>query len=287
MSLITSLYRYSWTTTLLLMSQFFRPVYPYKTEILPGILFFRNVKNKIKWIYCKSATICTQCNQGHGSEPITTQAHMLQILPCYNMFILFIADSMGVSESLEGRYLQNLCQVIKSSVCPQKDRIIGAEIVSLRTMPHWFSFFAGECSLLLPTVSHLTASIGFQWSFQALGCLCGSSWHHMLCLCCAGFYFFILFEELICDVMLYLMVLYRNLLHSLFNWWLKSHPQGDIFVTGKWIGPFGKQNHNTKFSHLFYQMECMSSMFDIFIWLTQKCHPCRRRYFITDNDPQC
>lgn len=130
----------------------------------------------------------TQCNQGHGSEPITTQAHMLQILPCYNMFILFIADSMGVSESLEGRYLQNLCQVIKSSVCPQKDRIIGAEIVSLRTMPHWFSFFAGECSLLLPTVSHLTASIGFQWSFQALGCLCGSSWHHMLCLCCAGFY---------------------------------------------------------------------------------------------------
>lgn len=98
---------------------------------------------------------------------------LLQMLPCYRMlFILFIADSMGVSESLEGRYLQNLCQVIKSSVCPQKDRSTGAERLSPRNNASLIQFFAGGWSLLLPSVSHLRATIGFLWSFQAFGCLC-------------------------------------------------------------------------------------------------------------------
>lgn len=97
---------------------------------------------------------------------------LLQILPRYSMlFILFTADSMGVSESLEGMYLQNLCQVIKSSVCPQKDRSTGAERVSLRNNASLIPFVAGGWSLLLPTVSHLTATVGFLWSFQVFGCL--------------------------------------------------------------------------------------------------------------------
>lgn len=70
---------------------------------------------------------------------------------CYWMlFILFIADSTGVSESLEGMYLQNLCQVIKSSVCPQKGRSTGAERVSQRNNASLIQFFAGGWSLLLP-----------------------------------------------------------------------------------------------------------------------------------------
>lgn len=55
--------------------------------------------------------------------------------------ILFIADSMAVSESLEGRYLQNLFQVIKSSVCPQKDRSTGAEGLSLRNSASLIQIF--------------------------------------------------------------------------------------------------------------------------------------------------
>lgn len=54
-------------------------------------------------------------------------------------FIMFIADSMGENESLEGR--QNLCQVIKSSVCPKQDRSTGAEQVSLRNNAFLIPFF--------------------------------------------------------------------------------------------------------------------------------------------------
>lgn len=82
---------------------------------------------------------------------------LLQILPCCRMlFILFIADSMGVSESLEGRYLRNLCQVIKSNVCPQKDRSTEAESVALRNNALLIKFFAGGWSLLLPSVPFMS-----------------------------------------------------------------------------------------------------------------------------------
>lgn len=104
---------------------------------------------------------------------------LLQILPCCRMlFILFIADSMGVSESLEGRYLQNLCQVIKPNVCPQKDRSTGAERVSLRNNASLIQFFF-SCgwSLLLPTVSHLLAFYGV---FKCLS-VCACSLMRLLC----------------------------------------------------------------------------------------------------------
>lgn len=155
----------------------------------------------------------------------------LQVLPCYRtLFILFIADSMGVSEPLEGRYLQNLSQVIKSNVCPRKDRSTGAERVFLRNNASLILYFAGGWSLLLPTVSHLSSAIGFQQCFQAFHCLfthpdgtfgvlCGA-----ICVVFMFYFFFFLyfmmFEELveICDLMLYLMDSHRHLFHSLFNW---------------------------------------------------------------------
>lgn len=90
---------------------------------------------------------------------------MLQVLPCYRMlFILFIADSMGVSESLEGRYLQSLCQVIKSSVGPQKDKSIGGETVSLRNNALLIPFLlvGGYCCCLqCPVKSFCWLSVAF------------------------------------------------------------------------------------------------------------------------------
>lgn len=171
------------------------------------------------------------------------------MLRCYRiLFILFIADSMGVSESLEGRYLQNLSQVIKSNVCPLKDRSSGAERVFFwGTMHQWF-YIASGWSLLLPTVSHLRAAIGFRWCFQAFHCLCThpDGTFGVVCgIICIMFIFcfflyFVMFEELveICDLMLYLMDLHRHLFHSLFNQWLKHRPRRDVFVKCKLIVPF-------------------------------------------------
>lgn len=108
--------------------------------------FVFTVSNLVNKLEC--LIILTLCIHTHFFM-ITANYHkshtiLLQMLPCYRMlFILFIADSMGVSESLEGRYLQNLCQVIKSSVCPQKDRSTGAERVSLRNNASLIPFCAG------------------------------------------------------------------------------------------------------------------------------------------------
>lgn len=67
---------------------------------------------------------------------------LLKILPYSTrmFFVLFIADTMGENESLERR--QNLCQVIKSSVCPKQARTMGAERVSLRNNGFLIPFFA-------------------------------------------------------------------------------------------------------------------------------------------------
>lgn len=150
----------------------------------------------------------------------------LEMLPCCRMlFFLFIADSMGVSESLEGRYLRNLCQVIKSNICPQKDRSTMTERVSLRKNGSLIQFFAGEWPLLLPSASHLRAAIGFLWSRQVLSCLCmqpdGSFVvrNGTICeySCSVGFFNF---EEIIkiCSLMFYPMITCRHLLHSLCDW---------------------------------------------------------------------
>lgn len=140
---------------------------------------------------------------------------LLQILPRYSMlFILFTADSMGVSESLEGMYLQNLCQVIKSSVCPQKDRSTGAERVSLRNnaslIPLFCRWMVTALAYSVPFNSYCWLSVEFSsvWLFvHAPWCIfCGSSWHHM-----CGVYVvlhFYMFEELtgIFNLIFYLMV---------------------------------------------------------------------------------
>lgn len=140
---------------------------------------------------------------------------LLQILPCYSMlFILFTADSMGVSESLEGMYLQNLCQVIKSSVCPQKDRSTGAERVSLRNNASLIPFFcwwmATAVAYSVPFNSYCWLSVEFSsvWLFvHAPWCIfCGSSWYHMCCVYVVRHFY--MFEELtgISNLMFYLMV---------------------------------------------------------------------------------
>lgn len=151
---------------------------------------------------------------------------------------------MGVSESPEGRYLQNLSQVIKSNVCPLKDRSKEAERVFffLRNKASVILYFAGGWSLLLPTVSHLRAAIGFRWCFPAFHCLTFTAhilmdfWVFFVAPYASCFY--ILWCWLkhstdlveICDLMLYLMDLHRHLFHSLFNRWLKHVPRRDVFV---------------------------------------------------------
>lgn len=80
-------------------------------------------------------------------------------------------------------YLQNLCQVIKSSVCPQKDRSTGAERVSLRNSASLIQFNAGGWSLLLPTVSHLRAATGFR-QFSSIFLFV-----HAVCCILSGFFF--------------------------------------------------------------------------------------------------
>lgn len=98
------------------------------------------------------------------------KSHMLlQIPSCYRtLFILFIADSMGVSESLEGRYLQNLSQVIKSNVCSQKDKSTEAEIVFLMNNALLIPHFASGWSLLLPTVSQFKSLYWLSVKFSSV-----------------------------------------------------------------------------------------------------------------------
>lgn len=93
------------------------------------------------------------------------------------LFIVFIADNMGVSESLEGRYLQNLCQVVKSCVCPQKDRSTGAVNVSEEKCLTDLIFVAGGWSLLRLALyrvfTHLALSMQPDASFVVLrGTIC-------------------------------------------------------------------------------------------------------------------